>query len=36
MQGDCVSSIKSHTGNVHLTGMAVEMTCTVDLKQQYS
>lgn len=35
-QGNCVSSIKSHTGNVHLTGMAVEMTCTVDLKQQYS
>lgn len=36
MQGDCVSSIKSHTGNVHLTGVAVEMTRTVDKQQQHS
>lgn len=25
-----------HTGSAHLTGVAVEMTCTVDMKQQHS
>lgn len=26
----------SHADSVHLTGMAVETTCTVDMKQQHS